>query len=82
MIANFSGLIGWLGALSYIIAYLFLSLGKLNAKQKTYHLLNIVGATGLIINAIDLNDYPNIIVNVIWFAIGLTALMYIIRIKR
>jgi hypothetical protein len=82
MTANFSNLVGWLGTLSYIIAYFLLSLGKLKAEQKTYHLLNILGAVGLIVNAIHLNDYPNIIVNVVWFAIGFAALIYIIKKKK
>lgn len=33
-ITNLSDLLGWLGTLSYIIAYLLLSLGKLKAEQK------------------------------------------------
>ena len=78
-IANFSDLIGWLGTLAYIIAYLLLSIGKLKAEQKTYHLLNILGALGLIVNAIHLNDYPNIIVNAVWFAIGFIGLIFIIK---
>lgn len=80
-ITNLSDVLGWLGTLSYIIAYLLLSLGKLKAEQKTYHLLNILGAIGLIVNAIHLDDYPNIIVNIVWFAIGCMALISIARKK-
>ena len=80
-ITNLSDLLGWLGTLSYIIAYLLLSLGKLKAEQKTYHLLNILGALGLIVNAVHLDDYPNIIVNIVWFAIGCMALTSIARKK-
>jgi len=80
-ITNLSDLLGWLGTLSYIIAYLLLSLGKLKAEQKTYHLLNILGALGLIVNAIHLDDYPNIIVNIVWFAIGFMGLIFIARRK-
>jgi hypothetical protein len=80
-IANVSDLIGWLGTLAYIVAYLLLSLGKLKAEQKAYHLLNILGALGLIVNAIHLKDYPNIVVNTVWFAIGSMALIFIIRRK-
>lgn len=80
-ITNFSDLIGWLGTLSFIAAYLLLSLGKLKVQQKTYHLLNIFGAAGLIVNAIHLKDYPNIIVNTVWFAIGFIALLSIARKK-
>jgi hypothetical protein len=81
-IAHFSDLIGWLGTLAYIVAYLLLSVGKLKAEQKTYHLLNILGALGLIVNAIHLKDYPNIIVNTVWFAIGSIAIIFIIKKKK
>jgi hypothetical protein len=80
-ITNLSDVLGWLGTLSYIVAYLLLSLGKLKAEQKTYHLLNILGALGLIVNAIHLDDYPNIIVNMVWFAIGFMGLIFIARKK-
>jgi len=80
-ITNFTDLIGWIGTLAYIVAYLLLSLGKLKPEQKAYHLLNIFGAVGLIVNAIHLDDYPNIIVNIVWFAIGFTALISIARKK-
>ena len=75
-------MIGWLGTLAYIVAYLLLSIGKLKAEQKTYHLLNILGALGLIVNAIHLDDYPNIIVNIVWFAIGFMALIFIIKKRK
>lgn len=81
-IADFSNWIGWVGTLAYIVAYLLLSIGKLKAKQKTYHLLNILGALGLIVNAIRLNDYPNIIVNAVWFLIGFMALIFIIKKRK
>ena len=81
-ITNLSDLLAWLGTLSYIVAYLLLSIGKLKAEQKTYHLLNILGALGLIVNAIHLNDYPNIIANSVWFAIGFTGLAFIIKKRK
>jgi hypothetical protein len=81
-IADFSDVIGWLGTVAYIVAYLLLSVGKLKAEQKTYHLLNILGALGLIVNAIHLKDYPNIIVNTVWFAIGSMGLIFIIKKRK
>ena len=80
-IFNVSDLIGWIGTFCYILAYLLLSAKKLKAEQKSYHLLNIAGALGLIVNAIHLNDYPNIIVNIVWFVIGLISLIFIIKRK-
>lgn len=76
---NIPNLIGWLGTFFYIVAYLLLSLGKIKAERPLYHCLNILGAVGLMINALRLSDYPNIIVNLIWLAIALGAIVLIMR---
>jgi hypothetical protein len=72
---------GWAGSLLYITAYLLLCMKKLNEDHSFYHLLNILGAFGLIVNANHWNDYPNIVVNVVWMAIGLAAIIAIMRKK-
>lgn len=76
---GFSVSLGWVGSISYLLAYLLLSLNKLRSEQRLYHVLNIVGAIGLTVNAIFFQDYPNVIVNVFW---GLIALMAILLIAR
>lgn len=58
--------IGWLGSISYIIAYFLLVRGIISAEKKTYHLLNMLGGICLIINAAGLKDFPNIVVNAMW----------------
>lgn len=75
-------LIGWTGSLLYIVAYLLLCLKKLNADSTLYHLLNILGAVGLIINAFHWNDFPSAAVNFAWLGIGLFAIFLIIRKRR
>lgn len=66
--------LGWLGTLAYLVGYLLLSVGKISASGKLYHLLNIAGAIGLIFNALFFVDYPNIVVNVVWMAIAIFAI--------
>ena len=75
----FPSLAGWAGTLSYLAAYFLLSTNKLKAGQSKYHVLNIVGAAGLTCNALMLQDYPNIIVNVCW---GLIAGWAIFNIQQ
>jgi hypothetical protein len=77
-----STFLGWTGTSSYLIAYFLLSINKLRADQKLYHALNIIGAIGLTYNAIFLNDYPNVIVNIAWAIIALGAILLIVRRKR
>lgn len=65
--------IGWLGAVLFVVAYLFLSLEYLSAKKPLYHILNALGAVCLVLNAAVIDDYPNIFVNGIWGLIALFA---------
>jgi hypothetical protein len=73
---------GWIGTISYLIAYLLLSAGKLRADRKLYHVLNILGASGLTYNAIFLKDFPNIIVNIVWGIIAFWAIRLTARRKQ
>jgi hypothetical protein len=66
-------IIGWLGAVAFIVAYLLLSLQVLSAERVLYHILNAVGGLCLVINSIFLDDAPNFFVNLIWAAIALFA---------
>jgi purine-cytosine permease-like protein len=79
---EFSSLLGWLGSSAYLLAYLLLTLNKLKADQKLYHLLNIIGAVGLTLNALFFYDYPNVIVNIAWGLIAAAAIWSIARKKR
>ena len=67
----FYELCGWLGAVSYIGAYFLLSIEILNAGKPLFHLLNALGGLCLVINALGLDDNPNLIVNLLWMLIAL-----------
>jgi hypothetical protein len=70
---------GYVGAFLFILSYALLSFGKLKAEQKLYQVMNILGALMLAINALNILDFPTLIVNGVWFIIGLTALVRIIN---
>ena len=65
--------IGWFGAIVFVVAYLLLSLQVLSAERVLYHILNAVGGICLVINSVFLDDAPNFFVNLIWAAIALFA---------
>jgi len=75
-------IIGWIGAFLFIIAYLLLSLNVLKADKIPYQLMNVLGAICLVINSVDLDDYPNFVTNIIWMGIGLFAIFNIARKKE
>ncbi len=74
-------IIGWVGVVLYVSAYLLLTLQYLKVTKIKFHLLNIFGAVCLIINAWAINDYPNIVVNMLWAFIGFFA-VYKINAKK
>ena len=66
--------IGWAGAALILGAYALLSSGRLRAESLTYHLMNILGAAGFVVNSGWNGALPSAAMNVIWMGIGLYAL--------
>ncbi|MCG2615343.1 hypothetical protein LZZ85_13670 [Terrimonas sp. NA20] len=79
---NLATALGWTGSIAYLTGYLLLSMNKLKPGHKAYHALNIGGAIGLTANALFLQDYPNVIVNLSWGLIAIAAIATIVRTKR
>lgn len=79
---NVAAILGWTGTISYLLAYLLLSLNKIRSNQKLYHFLNIIGAVGLTVNAFFFQDYPNVAVNIAWGAIALSAIFFFTKRKQ
>ena len=69
-------IIGWIGALLYIIAYLLVSIKKIQADQMVFQLLNISEGICLIVNSLHQSDYPSVFTNGVWAAIGVFAIYY------
>jgi hypothetical protein len=67
----FVEVVGWLGALMMLSAYILLTLGRLKAQAPLYHWLNIVSGAGLICNSSWNGAYPSVCINVVWLIIGL-----------
>ncbi|WP_271782474.1 CBU_0592 family membrane protein [Aquimarina algiphila] len=71
-------IIGWLGAIAYVLAYLLLSLEILKSDKEVFHGVNTFGALCLVINALPVEDYPTIVVNVVWGLIGIISIIRIV----
>lgn len=67
-------MIGWVGAILFILSYFLLSLGYWNANQIRYHVMNLFGAVFLVVNGIHYRDSANILVNVVWASIASVAI--------
>lgn len=57
-----------------LIAYALLTRGRIRATSSLYLTLNLIGSAGLATNAAFHAAWPSTVVNVLWLAIGLTAL--------
>ena len=66
--------IGWAGAALILGAYALLSAGRVKAQSLTYHLMNILGAAGFVVNSGWNGALPSAAMNVVWMGIGIYAL--------
>jgi formate hydrogenlyase subunit 3/multisubunit Na+/H+ antiporter MnhD subunit len=71
---SFINIIGWLGSAAVLTAYILISTGRLGSKSITYHLLNLFGGAGLVVNATYYGAYPSAFVNIIWLLIAIAAI--------
>lgn len=71
MPALFYTLVGFLGPLLLMIAYLQLSLGKWHGGMRAPHLLNLAGALALIISLIGAWNLPMFVLEAVWAVVSL-----------
>ena len=75
-------IVGWAGAVLILLAYLFLSAGRLSGQSLVYQGMNVVGAAGFVINGWWHGAIPSAALNVLWLLIGAIASWRIIRKRR
>lgn len=68
-------IIGWIGAVLVLYAYLMVSTKRLEGNSLHYQAANIAGAICLIINTYYHRAYPSTVVNVIWIGIAIYSLL-------
>ncbi|KKR05051.1 MAG: hypothetical protein UT30_C0001G0010 [Candidatus Uhrbacteria bacterium GW2011_GWF2_39_13] len=70
--------VGWIGVLLIIFDYALLSFGFVSSQSFWYHGLNFFGGIGIIVDALADKDYQPMVLNLIWMAIALYAIVSII----
>jgi hypothetical protein len=73
--SNINEIIGWIGALEVILAYLLVSLHKVDGKSFKFQLLNLTGAGLLIIYTLNKEAFASAFVNIIWTGIAFYSLI-------
>lgn len=67
--------IGWLGAISVLVAYMLGAFGFIDADGFWYTFLNLVGAVGIMTIAIYKRVVQSVVLNAIWIIIAVIALV-------
>ena len=75
-------IVGWVGAMLILLAYLLLSAGKFTGQSMAYQAMNVVGAAGFIANGWWHGALPSATLNVLWLMIGLFASLRILKARK
>ena len=65
---------GWIGATLILVAYILLSLGRLEGRSRTFQWMNVIGAAGFVINSGWHGAIPSAALNLVWLGVGLATL--------
>lgn len=66
---------GWLGSILILIAYALLSLGVLNGDSPLYHLIFLIGSSGLAVITYRHKAYQSFMVNVFFSILAFVAVL-------
>jgi len=67
--------IGWIGMILILLAYLLITIKKLDSQSRTYHGMNLFGSILVGINAFVNRAYPSTASNVLWVIVAIYGLI-------
>ncbi|HVX47883.1 MAG TPA: hypothetical protein VHA05_00805 [Candidatus Saccharimonadales bacterium] len=71
--------VGWVGAALILIAYFLVSTKKISPVSKSFQLLNLLGAVGIVVNSIHYRAFPSAGLNIAWTVIAIYGLVRAFR---
>ena len=74
---SLTDILGWVGSVEILAAFGLNSFQKMKSDSVVFQLLNLSGASFLIINSVSHQAYPFTLINSVWVAISLSALVKI-----
>jgi len=74
---SLTDILGWAGSTEILAAFALNSFQKMRSDSVAFQLLNLSGASFLIINSIAHQAYPFTFINSVWVVISLSALVKI-----
>ena len=70
--------LGWYGVVAVVLAYALLSFKILSSDSLLFQGLNLTGAIGIVIDALDDKNTQPAVLNIIWAIIALIAIVKIL----
>lgn len=67
--------IGWVGFILIVSAYLFVTIKFLEVSSAAYHLMNLIGALCMVVNARHNRAKPLLWLNIIWSLVAVAGLL-------
>jgi hypothetical protein len=75
-------IVGWMGAVLVLGAYIMVSTGRLSGASPAFQWMNAVGAGFFVLNTWWHGAMPSMVLNIIWSAIGFATLWRIARLRK
>lgn len=72
-------IIGWAGAIVFLVSYALVSAGRLDAQGYWYQGANLLGAVLLTINTLWHGALPSVALNLFWGAVAIATLARHVR---
>ncbi|MBM3151565.1 MAG: hypothetical protein FJZ96_05070 [Chloroflexi bacterium] len=66
---------GWIGVVLFLVAYVLVSIKRLEGDSIFYQAMNIVAGILLVVNSLYYHAMPSVGVNAAWIGIGVFALV-------
>ena len=63
-------ILGWVGVILFLVAYVLVSIRKVEGDSLTYQVMNIVAGILLVANSLYYHAMPSVGVNAAWIGIG------------
>ena len=68
-------IMGWIGVLLILIAFILTTFGIINATNAIYGILNFVGALGIITSSYAKKDLQPVILNLVWLFVAVVGII-------
>jgi hypothetical protein len=72
-------LIGWLGFILIVSAYLLITIKLVGVSSAPYHLMNLTGALCMVVNAKHKGARPLLWLNIVWALVAIVGLLQLGR---